>query len=148
VWIYGNLKSIGILRLRNFNVKAIVSIIFLILEVTSIKLISWCYYFFFSSHVPDQGTAFPSPGFVMVITTALITKMKRDALPSHALQHSLSAPISSSAFRKRTNVMAFRTVMMGAMSRAVVSSTDFVCFMRRTVETDFNHEEYIVYIVF
>jgi hypothetical protein len=77
----------------------------------------------------------------MVITTASITKMKRDVLPSRALQHSLSALISSSAFRRHTNVTAFRTVMMAAMSRAVVSSTDLVCFMKRTVETYFSHEE-------
>jgi hypothetical protein len=62
----------------------------------------------------------------MEIMTALTTKMKRAVHPSHALQHSLNVLISSSAFRKHTNVMAFRTVMMGVMSRAVVSSTDCV----------------------
>jgi hypothetical protein len=87
------------------------------------------YCFCCSSHVPVQGTAFLSPGFVMGIMTALTTKMRKAVHPSRAQQLSLSVLISSSAFKRPTNAMAFQTVMMGVMSRAVVSSGYNVCLL-------------------
>lgn len=84
-----------------------------------------------SSHVPGQDTAFLSPGFVMETMTALTTKMRKAVHPSHAQQLSLSVLISSSAFKRPTNVMAFQTAMMVVMSRAVVSSSDNVCFVKK-----------------
>jgi hypothetical protein len=76
----------------------------------------------------------------METMTALTTKMRKAVHPSHAQLLSLSVLISSSAFKRPTNVMAFQTAMMGVMNRAVVSSSDSICFVKKGIKITFvNH---------
>lgn len=76
---------------------------------------------FFSSLVHDLATVYHKRGFVMEITTASITKTKKDVLLSRALQHNLNVLIYDNVYKKRTNAMEFWTATMVVMSWDVVS---------------------------
>lgn len=67
----------------------------------------------------ERDIVFQCRGNAMVMTIALISKMRRIVRPLRARQRNLNAPIYDSAWKSPTNAMEFLIVMMVVMNWVV-----------------------------